>query len=290
MAEPSPEVRRLAARWRALVRRREAQVVRVAGAATSGPGHWDQRAAAFDACSRAHDLEHDPLYRLLLSVVPGRRLLDIGAGAGRYAVPLAATASAVTAVEPSSGMRARLSARLDEERRDNVRIVAGAWPDAAAAAGHHDVALVSHAIYGAADLVGFLDALEAAAPLRVVAIRVEPMGYPVAGLFARLHGEPPVPDPTLATLVPVLLARGALPTVQYGTFGGGSPFATLADVQAWAAEQLRLAADDPRRGGLAEPIRALVAESPTGWHWRVPLHTGIVAWGEVDGSPSHLTP
>ncbi len=276
-----------AARWRALVDAREAQVARLTGAASGPPapvgpqahGHWDVRAAAFDAYSRAHDLARDPMYRLLARVAAGRRLLDVGAGTGRYAVPLAGIAEEVTAVEPSAGMRERLGARLTEEGRTNVRVVAGTWPDASDAVEPHDVVLVSHAIYGTRDIVGFLAALERAAPLRVVALRVEPMGARVAGLFCRLHGEPAIPDPTLDTLLPVLLAGGRLPSVRIAPYGGGGTFATVEAAADWSAEQLRLAEDDARRDGLAEMLLPLLEAGEDGWRWRQPLHAGIVAWG-----------
>lgn len=297
MTDLSLQLASRAARWRALVESREAQIARVAGgpatqvdrAVPQATGHWDQRAAAFDAFSRAHDLAADPLYRLLLRRARGRRLLDVGAGAGRYAVPLASVAAAVTAVEPSAGMRERLAERLAEAHCDNVRILAGSWPEAAAEAGRHDVALVSHAIYGTTDVLGFLQALESSAPLRVVAIRVEPMGAAVRHLFCHVHGEPPIADPTLDTLLPVLLALGALPTVEYGSFGGGARFDSPDDAVAWAAEQLRLAADDPRRGPLWEQVRPLMVEIDGGWRWRKALHTAIVAWGDGEGRTDGTT-
>ena len=290
------------ARWRVLVEEREAQVARLAGtaavaaAAPGGPalpatsGHWDVRAEAFDACSRAHDLGRDPLHRLLLRAVTGRRLLDVGAGTGRYAAPLATVAATVTALEPSAGMRARLVARLAEEGTANVRVLAGAWPEAAATVGSHDVVLASHVIYGTRDVAQFLDALEAAAPMRVVAIRVQPIGAQLAPLFCRVHGEPPVPEPTLDALLAVLLARGALPRLRIGPFGDGGGFAGPAAAEAWASEQLRLQPGDPRRSGLWEQVRPLLMESARGWRWRQPLHTGIVSWGAAADRPPGATP
>ena len=61
--------------------------------------------------------------------------LDIGAGAGRYALPLAQRVREVIAVEPSASMRRALRTGMDEHGIGNVRIVPGAWPDAAAELG-----------------------------------------------------------------------------------------------------------------------------------------------------------
>ncbi len=52
--------------------------------------------------------------------------LDIGAGAGRYALPLALHVREVVAVEPSGGMRRALRTGMAEHGIDNVRVIAGA--------------------------------------------------------------------------------------------------------------------------------------------------------------------
>jgi tRNA/tmRNA/rRNA uracil-C5-methylase (TrmA/RlmC/RlmD family) len=53
------------------------------------------------------------------------RWLDIGAGAGRYALPLALKVAEVIAVEPSASMRNALRTGKAEHGVDNLRIVAG---------------------------------------------------------------------------------------------------------------------------------------------------------------------
>ena len=55
---------------------------------------------------------------------PRKTLIDVGAGAGRHAVPLAERLEWVTAVEPSEGMRAQIP------HRDNMTVVASTWEDA----------------------------------------------------------------------------------------------------------------------------------------------------------------
>src|SRR5512142_1745945 len=60
---------------------------------------------------------------------PDSTWLDIGAGAGRYALPLALRVHQVIAVEPSAGMRRALRTGIDEHGLANVRVVPGTWPD-----------------------------------------------------------------------------------------------------------------------------------------------------------------
>ncbi|MET0850622.1 MAG: methyltransferase domain-containing protein, partial [Candidatus Rokuibacteriota bacterium] len=69
-------------------------------------------ASAFHADPRRAD---DPALDVLRALVrPGETWLDIGAGGGRYALPLALRARQVIAVEPSEGMRRVLHAGMDE--------------------------------------------------------------------------------------------------------------------------------------------------------------------------------
>ena len=76
------------------------------------------------------------LARLLELVQPGDTWLDIGAGAGRYALPiaraLAPSRGSVVAVDPSAGMLAGLRDIAAEHAITNVRTIEARWPDASA--------------------------------------------------------------------------------------------------------------------------------------------------------------
>ena len=67
----------------------------------------------------------EALEALLALTVPGDRWLDIGAGAGRYALPLAIEVAEVIAVEPSASMRNALRTGKAEHGLSNLRIVRG---------------------------------------------------------------------------------------------------------------------------------------------------------------------
>jgi SAM-dependent methyltransferase len=138
--------------------------------------------------------------------------LDIGAGAGRYALPLALRVHEVVAVEPSGSMRRALRTGLDEHGVHNVRVVAGAWPDALDELGPLpavDVALIAHVAYDIEAIGGFLDAMEAATRDQCVALLTDRSPASVADPFWPLvHGEERVPLPALPELVELLEARG----------------------------------------------------------------------------------
>src|SRR5207302_4823852 len=98
-----------AARWQDLVEQREALQNAARGGA-AGSNRWDARAGHFARLTEELDAGADPLVSTLrVALRPEETLLDAGAGAGRYTVPLAAVARHVTAVEPSAGMRSSLA-------------------------------------------------------------------------------------------------------------------------------------------------------------------------------------
>ncbi|HEY4753091.1 MAG TPA: hypothetical protein VIH37_07380, partial [Candidatus Limnocylindrales bacterium] len=137
---------------------------------------------------------------------------DIGAGAGRYALPLALAVKEVIAIEPSAGMRRALRAGIDEHGIDNVRVVPGTWPEALESLGKPpvaDVALIAHVGYDIEAIGPFLDAMDRAAGERCVAVLTDRSPAAVADPFWPLvHGEERVPLPALPDLVALLGARG----------------------------------------------------------------------------------
>src|SRR5690348_9922500 len=104
-----------AGRWRALIADRDTQrgVAHRDGDPERDP--WTSRAARFAAYSGGLP-DDDPLFLRLRAIVrPDDTVLDVGAGAGRYALPLAGLARRVVAVEPSPAMRRHLEARIAAE-------------------------------------------------------------------------------------------------------------------------------------------------------------------------------
>ena len=138
--------------------------------------------------------------------------LDIGAGAGRYALPLALRVREVVAVEPSGGMRRALRTGMAEHGIGNVRVIAGSWPDALdelAPLPAVDASLIAHVGYDIEAIGPFLDAMEAATRGRCVAMLTDRSPASVADPFWPLvHGEERVALPALPELVELLRARG----------------------------------------------------------------------------------
>ena len=199
---------RLEAAWAERVRGNRDQAERLRESTTND--HYAPISGLFVADPRRTD---EPALEVLRAMTtPDESWLDIGAGAGRYALPLAFRVREVIAVEPSPGMRRALRAGIDEHGLSNVRVVAGTWPEALdllAPLPVADVSLIAHVGYDIEDIGPFLSGMEAATRDRCVAIQTDRSPASVADPFWPLvHGEERVALPALPDLLELLHARG----------------------------------------------------------------------------------
>jgi SAM-dependent methyltransferase len=158
------------------------------------PDCWSGQAERFAAAAQRAPQPDGFLRFLLPRLRPGDRLIDIGAGVGRYEPLLASAVAELLAVEPSPSMRARLEQRLADEQLTNVRVVVNAWPNADASA--CDVAIAAHVLYGVREIEPFLRGMDAAAGracFLLLAFR-HPSSF-VSPFWERLYGVPRLPLP-----------------------------------------------------------------------------------------------
>lgn len=205
---PAP-ARDLEATWAARVRANREQAERLRETQPGGD-FYAPVSALFVA--DPHRTDEPALAHLQAMTDPDETWLDIGAGAGRYALPLALAAKSVIAVEPSAGMRKGLRAGLAEHGIGNVRVVAGAWPESLGRLGHlpaADVSLIAHVGYDIEPIGPFLDAMEAATRRQCVAVLTDRSPASAADPFWPLvHDEERIALPALPELLEVLHARG----------------------------------------------------------------------------------
>ena len=135
-------------------------------------------------------------------------MIDVGAGTGRHATPLAARLEWVTAVEPSEGMRSHIPPL------DNMTIVASTWEEAEVAPA--DLVISSHVMYGVAEPVPFLEKMQRSARERVfVMMRESDLPHPAAELRRRLVGGTGPRLPRFSELFMLLVQMGIAPDVTY---------------------------------------------------------------------------
>ena len=219
------------------------------------------------------------LGRLLELARPGETWLDIGAGAGRYALPLARVVGEVVAIEPSAGMRAALEEGSAAHGLTNVRIVDARWPMADPPAG--DVALIAHVSYDIEAIGPFIAAMEAAASRLCIAVLMERQPASVADPFWPIvHGEARNALPALEAFVELLRARDREPEVTMAQrearrFDGRTQLEGFLRRQLWIAD----GGDKERR--FHEALDELIVEANDGTvtlAGQEPSSIGIVTW------------
>lgn len=138
----------------------------------------------------------------------GDTWLDIGAGGGRFAVPLAGIVKRVVAVEPSEAMRGIMADATAEAGHTNIEVIDTRWPadgwtiDA-------DVSLAAHSTYDIEEIGPFIEAMERHTSRACIAIfGCRARGAQLADLFEAVHGEPMATLPALREFVAVLGALG----------------------------------------------------------------------------------
>lgn len=270
----------LEAAWAGRVRANRAQVDRVRE--VPDRDFYAPVSALFVADPRRTGEE--ALDALLDLVEPEDRWLDIGAGAGRYALPLAAHVAEVIAVEPSVSMRNALRTGVEEHGIANLRIVAGAWPAALAALGEPpvaDVALIAHVGYDIEEIGPFVDAMERAASRLCVAMLTDQSPASVADPFwPVVHGMDRVPLPALPDLVELLRARGRSTEIRRverppRTFDSFEGLATFVRRQLWIDE------DGEKEQRFRAALRDMARErDDEGWTLVTPPvgSIGILTW------------
>lgn len=221
-----------AERWKALVEGRLEEMERLrAGAGTLGGQFWDKRVRRFAKGPMA-SADGDPMLSRLRRAV-GRRpgvatVLDVGSGPGRFALAIAPRAERVTAVDPSKRMLQLLRKRAKESGIANVRTVLGNWQDVSVLPA--DVVLCAHVLPLVADIVPFLQKLDAAARRRVL---LYVGAFASDGLldpfWRRFHGHPRRPGAGYVDLLAVLEETGIEPHVEVVEVAARSRYESLDD-------------------------------------------------------------
>lgn len=215
-----------AERWRSLVAERTA-----AAGAHGDPSYWDRRAPSFARSTHGRVDEFLNVLEPYLS--PRKTLIDVGAGAGRHAVPLAERLEWVTAVEPSEGMRALIPPR------DNMTVVASTWEDAAVAPA--DLLICCHVLYGVEEPVPFIAKMERSARERVfIMLREGPLAHPAAAIRRQMPGAEEPRMPRFSDLFMLLTQMGIAPNVSFFRYPSVHRYASfdeaLADCRAFMGE------------------------------------------------------
>jgi SAM-dependent methyltransferase len=215
-----PNLTEALAEWGRRVRENRLQVERLREV-QDGADFYGPVAARFVADPRR---QGDPTLEVLRGMVaPGERWLDVGAGAGRYALPLALVAREVVALDASPGMLGQLREAAAHDGISNVRIVQARWPvreesgdtsqeseGLTETLSGFDAALIAHVGYDVEEIGPFLDALEAATTRCVAILMEKPPAAEADAFWPEVHGEARAALPSLPEFLALQLGRGRL--------------------------------------------------------------------------------
>jgi len=227
--------------------------------------------------------DDEVLDHLLPLALPGDTWLDIGAGAGRYALPLALRVLEVVALDPSPGMLVALREQAAEHRIANVRPIEGRWPvdPALGPAPTADAALIANLGYDVEAIGPFLDAMEAATRRLCVAILADRQpSAPAHAFWPPVHGEARIELPALDDFIHLLRARGRNPR-EVRVARPGRAFPTREELAGWLRNQLFLEPGAAKDAVLQRELGARLVTHPDGGVIlapEVPMSTGIVTW------------
>lgn len=266
--------------WGARVRAHHEQTARVRETPEGGD-FYAPVSRLFIADPRRTDDE--VLGHLLALARPEDTWLDIGAGAGRYALPLALHVREVIALDPSPGMLAALREQAGDHGIANVTAVEDRWPvdSTAGPALKADVALIANLGYDVEAIGPFLDAMESAATRLCVAVLADRQpSAPAHAFWPAVHGEERAELPALAQFRDLLRARGC----RARAVGVPRPvrgFPTREELARWLRNQLFLEPGSARDAALGRELERLAVEHDDGSFGlasQVPMTTGIVWW------------
>ena len=195
---------------------------------------WREQVLAFDrdmAAIRGEGQEHghrrpvfasgpldpyrtdDPALNGLHEIVgKDAEVLDVGGGAGRFALPLATRAKHVTVIDASAESLDLLRSRATEFGITNVTAVHERWEDAEVPTA--DVALCSWVLHHVQEAAPFVRKLEERVRNRVIILEmVETPGSLAVPFYERVHGMSFTPLPGAPKLVNLLWAMEIFPDV-----------------------------------------------------------------------------
>ena len=178
-------------------------------------GHVHGGHGGFSYTNRPRDIHRtdDPAVNTLFTLIDSdTTVLDVGGGAGRFALPLATRAKHVTVVEPSDEAVGILQERAAEAGLTNITVVNERWEDADIATA--DLVLCSLVLHHVPEGAGFITKMQERASGRVAIIEMmEPPSALEVPFYERVYGAVPTPMPGVPELLQLLWAMDIQPDV-----------------------------------------------------------------------------
>lgn len=265
-------------RWQELIQARAAQMdAAYTRLGRTSADFWDRRAQSFHRVTR-ESAANDPFYlRLREQVTPQIRVLDVGAGTGRFSLALAPLVRHVTALEPNPSMLSYLRAEIEASGISNISTMQSSWENAPADL-RADVVICSHVLYPILDIVPFLEKLHAAGEQACyLYLRATSIDALTAPFWLHFHRDERHLPPGYIHALDVLYELGIYANVEVVTGPFELTYPSLQDAEDELIEQLLLEDNAQTRRELRGLLENWLIE---GDPWRSPpwLNTSAILW------------
>jgi SAM-dependent methyltransferase len=204
---------------------------------------------------------------------PDDTLLDVGAGTGRFTLPLGARVRHVTALDQSSAMLYVLRRKAYARGITNITLLEADWQDAVVEP--HDVVLAAWSLYRLVDLRATLEKMVTVTRRALVIVSGVGSSPPHRSLIEAICGKwTESLDPNHLLIAGTLWQMGLLADVRVVSetreIVGSTPYAV--------AQLLAPDASPDALDALEEGLLPLLQRCENGWRYAYPQMVGIVVW------------
>jgi SAM-dependent methyltransferase len=238
---------------------------------------WEVVSPLFEANPRrTDDVE---VNRLAREVTPAMTVLDVGGGAGRFALPLALRCQYVTVVEPSPSMGESLRQIAAEARIDNVSLLPKRWEEAEVEPA--DVILSAHVIYMIEDICAFVAKMVAHARQKVFMLMfMQPPLACYVPFWRWVHGEDKHELPGAGELMQVLWEMDIYPDLEMFDPRPSRAFKDWQTALETLRRRIHIRPDTAEDARLQEAMQGLLSETPSGYVMKeaTPERLALITW------------
>jgi SAM-dependent methyltransferase len=244
-----------------------------------GEGFWSARTVAWYRQALARS---DYAARVLGAIEPllagAASVLDVGAGCGALALPLAERVARVTALEPAPAMAAALRTEATRRGLRGLAVLEAAWGEVALPP--HDLVLCAHVGELTRPGAPFLREAARWARRAVVVVRDREAGSDklfFQELYPALLGRPYRGDGDQRDMLADLAALGIRPEVAAVEYRSDQPFADLDEACDFYEVYLGVSGPEAR-GFLRSFLAARLVPEPSGWVAPYSKRTLVLWW------------
>jgi SAM-dependent methyltransferase len=233
------------------------------------------RSAGYTEERRKRDRDDPLMHYVVGNLGPNDTVLDIGAGIGRWSIPMAMVAHKVTALDALPGMLEIVRENAAAEGLCNIETLQGDW--ATVEVEPHDFTLSSHAVYTSPDIVGYARKMERLSRKACYMVMRVPQHDSVIGeLSQRIHGRR-YDSPNFVVGYNALLQAGINGNVMMEEQVRFWHNATLGEALARAKRHLHL--NDTRYDDMIlEALKRRLVMQDGAYYWPDGMHSALVWW------------